>query len=62
MVCHLRMSHKSCCCDTTDLDLIIWISVRPVPDDVPVEGLRVAGITSDVLDCFVVNVQVTFRY
>ena len=47
---------------STYLDLIIWILVRPVPDDVPLKCLRAASVTPDVLNSFVVNIQVTFRY
>ena len=45
----------------TNLDLIVWILVGPLSQDVPVEGFWVAGVSPNVLDGFVADVHVTFR-
>ena len=44
------------------LDLAAWIPVQPMFDDVPIECLRITGVTPDVLDRFIPDVQITFRY
>ena len=46
----------------TNLYLICRIFIRPVPDDIPVKRLRVAGVTSDVLYCFGINSHIAFCY
>ena len=43
------------------LDLVAWISVHPIPEDVPVERLRVTCVTPGVLDGFWADVHVAFR-
>ena len=44
------------------LNLVFWILVHPVPQDGPVEGLRVAFVAPNVFHSLNVDVHVAFCY